>query len=178
MSLQELARQFSAEGRLEAIVLRPARDAAASQVSEVLAEPGRGLLGDRRATTVRRSAAAQKRDLTLFQAEHLDVLARWCGIDAVDPCRLRRNLVVSGINLIAMRSPFRDFELEWAIGDSVRVVLTGPCDPCSKMEDELGPGGYNALRGHGGMTARIVAGGMLRVGDRIALAAVNPTAAA
>ena len=108
MSLQELARQFAADGRIEAIVLRPARDARAVVVDEVLAEPGRGLLGDRRAATARRSAAAQKRDLTLFQAEHLDLLARWCGIDAVDPRRLRRNLIVSGINLIAMRSPFRE----------------------------------------------------------------------
>ena len=178
MTLQQLARQFPADGRVEAIVLRPAREAAAVLVNEVEAEPGRGLLGDRRAATARKSINAQKRDLTLFQAEHLDVLARWSGGTAVDPRRLRRNLIVSGINLIAMRSPFRDFELEWAIGDTVRMVVTGPCDPCSKMEAEFGPGGYNALRGHGGMTARIVAGGLLRVGDRITLAAVNPGKAA
>jgi hypothetical protein len=173
-NLRDLVTRFRAEGRVEAIVLRPERQQPAHFVSEVQAEPGLGLIGDRRSVAMRVGLEVRKRELTMFQSEHLPVLARWCGLESLEATRLRRNLVVSGINLLAMRSPFPDLQLEWQIGEHVCLEVTGSCDPCSRMESELGHGGYNALRGHGGVTARLLAGGTIHVGDRVQLKAIQP----
>jgi MOSC domain-containing protein YiiM len=98
--------------------------------------------------------------VTLIQLEHLRVLGELLSTGLVDPARLRRNLAVSGINLISLKG--RQFE----IGEAV-LEGTGPCHPCFRMEAALGPGGYNAMRGHGGLNARVIRGGCIRVGDRV-----------
>ncbi|QSX77138.1 MOSC domain-containing protein [Agrilutibacter solisilvae] len=141
-------------GRVEWIGLRPRREAAMRMVDSVQATAGRGLAGDRY------TGGSGKRGVTLIQAEHLPVIAALSGHAAVEPALLRRNLVVSGLPLVALKG--RRFR----IGD---VVLEGTdsCDPCSRMEAALGPGGYNAMRGHGGLCARILEGGCLRVGDPV-----------
>ncbi len=171
MDLRQLTEQFGAGGRIEAILLRSARRGPVEASSEAEAVPGRGLLGDHRAERLRRGTARRRRELTLVQYEHLPLIAAWSGLRTLDPARLRRNLVLSGLNLLAMRSPFPDHPLVWQLGPEVQIEITGPCDPCSRMERELGTGGYNALRGHGGVTARILRGGTLRVGDPVHLAA-------
>jgi MOSC domain-containing protein YiiM len=157
---------FPYAGTLAAIVLRPARRAQALAVHSGRALAQRGLEGDRRAADAARSAGS-KRQVTLIQAEHLEVVGRLLHRDAIEPALVRRNLVVAGINLLAARSLFADLPLLLSIGAEVRLELTGPCEPCSRMEEALGPGGYNAMRGHGGLTARVIAGGELRVGDEV-----------
>jgi MOSC domain-containing protein YiiM len=165
--LRTLTRQFPRAGRIDAIYLRPQRGVASLQVDAVEALAGRGLAGDR--TALRASAAAEghKRQVTLIQAEHLASIGAWLGGVSVDAADLRRNLVVSGLNLLSARSPWAGEPLQVHLGESVVIEITGPCDPCSKMEATLGPGGYNAMRGHGGVTARVRRGGMLRVGDAV-----------
>lgn len=172
-TLKDLVLQFPQTGRIKAIILRPGRREPALSVSEAHAAPEYGIIGDRRADTVRKGDAARKRELTLFQHEHLPLVASWCGVDEIDPRQLRRNLVLGGINLLAMKSPFRDLRCEWQIGESACIVVTGSCDPCSLMETEVGYGAYNALRGHGGLTAMISAAGVIRVGDRVHLKHVH-----
>lgn len=163
MLLRELVARVPGPGRLEAIWLRPARGAAAVGVGETLALAGRGLQGDRSAA----GRGGGRRQVTLLQAEHLPVLASLLGRPALEASLLRRNLVVSGLNLLAARSPLPAVPLRLWLGDEVELEVTGPCEPCSRMELALGPSGYAAMRGHGGVTACVLRGGRLKVGDAV-----------
>ena len=171
--LRALTRRFPRAGRVEAIYLRPGRERAAVSVHSALALVDRGLEGDRSAAKPPSRPGGGKRQVTLIQAEHVPLIGLWSE-RAVDALDLRRNLVVSGVNLLAQLSLFADQPLQVRIGPDVLIVITGPCDPCSKMEALLGPGGYNAMRGHGGTTARVIHGGVLSVGDAVV---VEPGAA-
>lgn len=154
-TIAELLAQLPRAGRLEWIGLRGVRRGSLDVVEFATADTDRGLRGDHFA-----GSAGGKRQVTLMQAEHLPVIAALCAIEAVPPQVLRRNLLVSGINLLALKD--RCF----SIGD-VLFEGSGVCAPCSRMEAALGAGGYNAMRGHGGITARVRRGGVLRVGDTV-----------
>ena len=96
--------------------------------------------------------------MTLIQAEHILSVSSMVGMDAIDPALLRRNIVVKGLNLLALK------DKKFSIGEVV-LEYTGLCHPCSRMEENLGDGGYNAMRGHGGITARIIEGGVICLND-------------
>lgn len=164
--LHALVRQFPHAGTLEAIYLRPARRVPVIAVDQTMALLGRGLQGDRKAEAVSANVGGSKRQVTLIQAEHLPVIAALLRRSHIDPALLRRNLVISGINLLATRSLFKHEPLMLRIGEAV-LEITGPCEPCSRMEELLGHGGYNAMRGHGGLNARVIGGGEIKVGDRV-----------
>ncbi|MEO0694126.1 MAG: MOSC domain-containing protein [Pseudomonadota bacterium] len=138
-------------GRIDWIGLRVARRAEIAVV-DVAQLSEAGLVGDH--------AKPGKRALTLIQAEHLPVIAALSGHNMVLPALLRRNIVVSGLNLLG----FRRARLN--LGEAV-IEITGPCPPCSRMEEALGPGGYTGMRGHGGVYASVVRPGSLKIGDMV-----------
>lgn len=152
--LHRLMTAFPRAGRVEWIGLRPARDVDMVECDSAIAIAGAGLEGDRY------GGGSGKRGVTLIQAEHLPVIAALAARADAPPALLRRNLVVSGIPLLALKG------LRLRIGE-VLLEGTAPCDPCSRMEDALGPGGYNAMRGMGGLCTRILEGGVLRIGDAV-----------
>lgn len=153
--LRALMETFPRSGRLEWIGLRPARRVPLLAVNHVEVLADYGLVGDRSA-----QQAGGKRQVTLIQREHLAAVAALLGRDATDPALVRRNLVVSGINLLALHDA--PFEIGGVVFEG-----TGLCEPCSRMEEALGPGGYNAMRGHGGITAHVITGGVIRLGDAV-----------
>ena len=164
-NLRPISRQFVLAGRVECIVLRPQRHAAAVAVQKTEVLVGQGLLGDHRGARKPAANSSGKRQITLFQAEHLPVVAAMMGVENIDPLLLRRNLVVSGLNLLAARAMFKTEPMVLRLGSEVVLEITGLCDPCVRMEQALGVGGFNAMRGHGGVNARILVGGSIAVGD-------------
>lgn len=155
-SLADRLQDVPQVGQVTWIGLSPRSRGVLRVVDEVEVCVGAGLQGDHHST--RRPGG--KRQVTLIQAEHLPVVAALVGRETVDPAELRRNIVVAGINLLSLRG------LRFRIGGAV-LEGTGPCDPCSRMEENLGPGGFQAMRGHGGLTARVLEAGLIRIGDRV-----------
>ena len=147
--IRDLMRRHTSAGRVDWIGLRPARLAPLKIVDSAEATPD-GLKGDH-------FTSGGKRALTLIQAEHLPVIAALAQTE-VTPDMLRRNIVISGINLTALRHN------ELQIG-TAKIKLSGPCAPCSRMEKIIGPGGYNAMRGHGGWYAEILSTGTISIDD-------------
>lgn len=127
LNIAELIQTFPHSGELVWIGLRPARKEPMTIVNEVMADQRSGLIGDRY------NGSSGKRQVTLIQWEHLAVLESITG-KMISPGILRRNLVIKGINLLALKNQ------KFCIGNAV-FQTTGLCHPCSRMEEVLGPGG-------------------------------------
>ena len=116
--LGEMMARHARAGRLDWIGLRAERYAAMDVVQSAEVTEA-GLTGDH--------GRAGKRAVTLIQAEHLPVIAALSDLQTVTSDALRRNLVVSGLNLLALRKGLL------RIG-GVTLELHGPCPPCYSME--------------------------------------------
>jgi len=134
--------------------VRPAARAEMIIVNAVEARREAGLTGDHT-----RPSPRNARQVTLIQWEHLAVVSALIG-RSLEPQDLRRNIAVTGINLFSLKN--RRFQIGQAIFET-----TGWCQPCARLEERLGPGTFQAMRGHGGITARILSGGIIRVGDTV-----------
>lgn len=150
----DLIHRFPRPGVVTWIGLRPAHKAPLTEVPEVVLDPALGLWGDHYA------GRDGKRHLSLIDHAHLAAIGERMGTGPVDPGLLRRNIVVRGLNLLALKGQ------RFRVGSAL-VEYTCLCHPCTRMEANLGPGGWNAMRGHGGIHARILEGGTLRVGDEV-----------
>jgi len=116
------------EGRLEWIGLRSKRRSTVEVVESAQAVEGQGLDGDHRMTKTPGSA----RQVTLISREFIEAICRHTGDASIDPALLRRNLVISGMNMNLLRHQ------RLQIGDAL-LETTALCHPCSRMNEALGP---------------------------------------
>ena len=152
-TIKQLLINLPQQGRVEWIGVRPEKRKGLTIV-ETVNVLNNGLEGDHYA------GRSGKRSVTLIQQEHIVTIASLLHKKKIEPESLRRNIVISGINLLALKD--REFEIGSAI-----LKMTGLCHPCSRMEETFGEGGYNAVRGHGGINACVVRPGIIKVGDRV-----------
>lgn len=153
--IAELKQHFPYCGKVEWIGIRLHRGSDISEKSCIEALTDRGLEGDKAGTR-----PGGKRQVTLIQAEYIDVVRSLLPELAISLADLRRNIAISGINLNALK------ESTIQIGQAT-LEITGFCHPCSKLESQLGKGVFNALRGHGGLIAKVIEGGSISLGDEV-----------
>lgn len=156
MEIKQLMKNFAFNGKVEWLSYRPGPTSRGSIeiVDAIEVTEKKGIVGDRYKGTSR------NRQVTLIQSEHIEAVRKMLHKESIDPALLRRNIVVSGINLLA----FNDTTFQ--IGEVI-LKMTGYCHPCSRMEENLGSGGYNAMRGHGGITCMVMRGGKIKIGDEV-----------
>lgn len=123
---------------------------------EVTVAVGTGIDGDYHS----KKKPGGDRQVTLIQAEHFAVIAANTGRDSVSPELFRRNIVVRGIELTSL------IGRRFRIGEAL-LEGTGPCTPCSRMDENLGQGGRLAMKGLGGLTAKVIEPGRIRVDDQV-----------
>jgi len=152
--MQLLLNDLPQVGKVDWLGVRPAQTEAMMEPDSVELRTDIGIVGDRY------KGRSGKRQVTLIQSEHLVAIASFLELDSVAPSLLRRNIVISRLNLLALKN--RQFTLGGA-----KLEFTGLCHPCSAMQQQFGAGGYNAVRGHGGITARVLSQGVVRLGDSL-----------
>jgi len=130
---------------------QPAGDNPTLEVEEVRCVAGSGIEGDR----FFNFKEDYKGQITFFESEVYDRLCRELGVDAA-PSVFRRNAITRGVDLNALIG--KKFEIQ-----GVQFEGVAECKPCYWMNTAFAPGAEEAMKGYGGLRARILTDGVLRV---------------
>lgn len=142
--------------RVEWIGISPGHRQPIETRDEVAVAVGTGIDGDYHS----KKKPGGDRQVTLIQAEHFAVIAANTCLDSVSPDQFRRNIVVRGIELNSLIGH------RFRIGEAL-LEGTGSCTPCLRMDENLGAGGRLAMNGLGGLTAKVIQPGRIRLGDAL-----------
>lgn len=143
-------------GTLTWIGLRPKRREPMIAVESVMALEQLGLEGDHRCNKTPGSA----RQVTLISQEYIEQIEHFSGYALISPDQLRRNIVVKNLNLTLVRHQ------RFYIGEAL-FEATALCHPCSRMNETVGNGTVAAMLGHGGLCAKVLKSGRIKLGDEV-----------
>lgn len=96
--------------------------------------------------------------ITFFDWSVLAAVREHFGLPDLSPTAFRRNVLIEGADLPALVG--RRFALQ-----GIQFEGTQDCAPCYWMDQAVAPGAHSFLEGRGGLRARILTSGTLRVGD-------------
>lgn len=129
---------------------KPPGEAPMVEVDRVECVAGKGLKGDRFFDFKQ----DYKGQVTFFSEEVYESLCEKLQVSDREPYVFRRNIVVRGVDLNALIG--QEFEIQ-----GVRFAGTQECTPCYWMDQAFAPGAEQALKGRGGLRARILTDGVL-----------------
>ena len=139
------------------IFIADARGRPMKSVAGAVAITGQGLVGDRYCDP--RFPRGADYQVSLIEAEAIEAFAKELGL-RMTPDMPRRNVVTTGVRLNELLGE------RFSVGS---VLLEGLelCEPCSLFARRTYPQVVPFFKGRGGLRARIVEGGTIRVGDGI-----------
>jgi MOSC domain-containing protein YiiM len=156
------------QGSVVSIHIAKKDSAPMESLPAVRAVPGRGLEGDRYFLGTgfySRKASHGGREVTLVETEAVEALLHGVGNAeghrlgiTLSPAETRRNLATVGVPLNHLVN--REF---WV--GPVLLVGTRLCEPCKHLDDLTQQGVMAGLIHRGGLRARILSEGVIRVGD-------------
>ena len=118
--------------------------------SEIQCLAGRGIEGDR-FLDYKDNYRGQ---ITFFEIETYEMLCGKLGVRNKSPGAFRRNVVTRGVSLSELIG--KEFEVQ-----GVRFLGIEESKPCYWMNEAFGPGAEVAMKGLGGLRARILSNGVL-----------------
>ncbi|MBV9858621.1 MAG: MOSC domain-containing protein [Alphaproteobacteria bacterium] len=123
---------------------------------------GKGIAGDRYllGTGYYSQKPEEGRQVTLFEIETLLALRRDYDV-VLTPAEHRRNVTVEGVPLNHLVG--RRFRLGDTLLEATRLSI-----PCRYLEEVTGKNVFKALMHRSGLNCKIIEGGVIRTGDRVA----------
>ena len=124
------------------------------RMDEIVCDAGLGLAGDR----YHGERPGSKKQVTFISRDVLDEMCRELSVVSLDYAALRRNILVSGVDLNTLIG--KTFALNNVVFEGVEE-----CSPCYWMDEAVKPGAHAWLSGRCGLLCRILTGGVIRCGE-------------